>query len=105
MMASTLVRPRQSGPDLARYAGWSPGVYGLRGGRLTVMFRFSAGFLPPNAAVIIGLNRVSPFSRQGYSGEYFANTPSTGREGGASEIRFPSLTSRKFAVTLAGLAP
>src|SRR3978361_25282 len=69
------------------------------------MFRFSAGFLPPHAAVIIGLNRVSPLRRHGYSGEYFANTPSTGREGAASEIRVPSLTSRKLAVTLAELAP
>src|SRR6476659_6947102 len=69
------------------------------------MFRFSAGFLPPNAAVIIGLNRVSPLSRHGYSGEYFAKTPSTGRDVAAREIRFRSLVSRKFAAMFDEPAP
>ena len=64
------------------------------------MFRFSAGSpSAPKASLIIGLNRVSPLSRHGYSGEYLANTPSTGREVWASEIRFCSLVSRKPAVT------
>src|SRR3954466_5131739 len=100
MMASMLVRPRQSGPLLSRYLGWSPGWYGLRGGRVTVMFRFSAGSpSAPKAWLIIGLNRVRPLSRHGYSGEYLAKTPRTGRDVWASEMRFCSLVSRKPAVT------
>ena len=58
--------PRQSGPELSAYAGWSPGTYGFRGGKLTTMLRFSAGSpSAPKDSPIIGVDRASPSSRQG----------------------------------------
>src|SRR5947209_17389102 len=98
MMPSMSSRPRQSGPEFAAYWGWSPGTYLLRGGKVTEMFSCSAGLLfEPNAWLISGSNRESPLSRQGYSGEYFANTPSTGLEVDASWIRLCSFVVRKPA--------
>src|SRR5947209_7209448 len=62
------------------------------------MFSWSAGLLAvPNAWLIIGSNRDSPLSRHGYSGEYFANTPSTGLDVAARWIRLCSLVVRKPA--------
>jgi hypothetical protein len=70
------------------------------------MFRFSAGSPSvPNVSPIIGACRVRPSSRHGYSGEYFANTPSTGSEVSASEMRLRSFASSHSAVTLVESAP
>src|SRR5438309_7555712 len=93
-----LSSPRQSGPEVARYCGWSPGTYLFRGGKVTEMFSCRPG-LPalPNALLIIGSNRARPLSRQGYSGEYLANTPSTGLDVEASWIRFCSFVVRNPA--------
>ena len=63
-----------------------------------MIHRFNAGSPSvPKVSPIRGTDCASPSSRHGYIGEYSANSPSTGRELSAREMRLRSLVSRNPA--------